>query len=88
MKNTPSREDILAFIARERDAGRGDKIGKREIARAFGITGSDKIELKRVLRELEDDGRVERRRKSLAVSLARCRPSFLPMSCASTPTAN
>ena len=65
---TPTRQDILAFIAREREAGRGAKIGKREIARAFGISGSDKIELKRILRELEDTGRVERRRKSLAVS--------------------
>ncbi|MCG4734686.1 hypothetical protein L0M92_13855, partial [Casaltella massiliensis] len=44
------------------------KIGKREIARAFGISGSDKITLKRILRDLEDEGRVERRRKSLAVS--------------------
>ncbi len=65
----PSREDILAFIARERDAA-GERapparIGKREIARAFGITGSDKIGLKRVLKELEDDGALARRRKGL-----------------------
>ena len=41
----PSREDILAFIARERAAAgeaAPQKIGKREIARAFGIRGDDK----------------------------------------------
>ena len=44
----PSREDILAFVAREREAAAQaggalpDKIGKREIARAFGIRGDDK----------------------------------------------
>jgi ribonuclease R len=58
----------LAFIAREREV-LGDKapakIGKREIARAFGIKGSDKIGLKRVLKELESEGSIERRRKSL-----------------------
>ena len=68
----PSREDILAFVARERAAGRGDKIGKREIARAFGLTGSDKIGLKAILRDLEDEGRVTRRRKGFAV------PGVLP----------
>ena len=69
---SPTRDDILAFIGREREAGRGDRIGKREIARAFGLTGTDKITLKRVLRELEDEGRVERRRKSLVT------PGVLP----------
>ena len=64
----PSRDEILAFVAREREAA-GEraptKIGKREIARAFQIKGSDKIGLKRVLRELEAEGAVERRRKTL-----------------------
>ncbi len=69
---SPSREDILAFIAREREAGRSDKVGKREIARAFGLTGSDKIGLKAILRDLENDGRVTRHRKGLAV------PGVLP----------
>jgi ribonuclease R len=59
----PTREDILAFIAREREAGRADKIGKREIARAFNIKGTDKITLKRILRELEDDQKIARRKK-------------------------
>jgi hypothetical protein len=65
----PTRDEILAFIARER-AVAGErtpaKIGKREIARAFQITGSDKIGLKRVLKELEAEGAVDRRRKSLS----------------------
>ena len=42
------------------------KVGKREIARAFNLKGSDKIELKRMLRELEAEGAVERRGKRLA----------------------
>lgn len=74
----PSRADILAFIAREKEfaarAGRArsDKIGKREIARAFGIKGADRIALKRLLKELEAEGAVERRHKSLH------RPGVLP----------
>lgn len=67
----PSREDILAFIARERAAaeqeGRSlpDKIGKREIARAFGLKGADRIPLKRILKELEAEGAVEKRGRTL-----------------------
>ncbi|WP_188608527.1 ribonuclease R [Chelatococcus reniformis] len=53
---TPSRDDILAFIA----AAKG-KVGKREIARAFGIGGGQRIWLKRMLRELQDDGHLARR---------------------------
>ena len=71
-KALPSREDILAFIARERAGGNLQKIGKREIAREFGIKGSDKIDLKRILRELEDEGAVERRGKGLV------KPGVLP----------
>ncbi|MBL4838088.1 MAG: ribonuclease R [Kordiimonadaceae bacterium] len=49
----PSHTEILAFIKDFKG-----KVTKREIARAFGITGSDKILLKRVLRELKEDGRI------------------------------
>jgi ribonuclease R len=52
----PSKDEIVTFI---RDAGLredGAKVGKREIARAFGITGNDRIELKRLLAELGHDG--------------------------------
>jgi ribonuclease R len=55
---------VLAFIARERAAAKATsgaipaKIGKREIARAFGITGSDRIGLKQILKELESEGEI------------------------------
>ncbi|MGH6818801.1 MAG: ribonuclease R [Methylovirgula sp.] len=58
----PSREEILAFIAREQ---RPAKIGKREIARAFGIKGADRIALKNLLKELEAEGAIKRQRKQL-----------------------
>jgi ribonuclease R len=62
MKRTslPSREELLAFIREH--AG---KVGTREIARAFGAKNADRATLKRMLRELADDGHIERRRKRL-----------------------
>ena len=45
----PSREEILAFIGRERKAAmeagspHPDKVGKREIAKAFNIKGAARI---------------------------------------------
>jgi ribonuclease R len=56
----PTREQLLAFI--KDHAG---KAGTREIARAFGLKNADRAELKRVLRELADEGAVEARRKKL-----------------------
>jgi len=56
----PSREEILAFLAEH-----PGEAGKREIARHFGIKGSARIALKRILKELEADGVVERRGKRL-----------------------
>ena len=35
-------------------------VGKREIARAFGISGADRIPLKAMLKELEREGAVDR----------------------------
>ncbi|MGE3244732.1 MAG: ribonuclease R [Beijerinckiaceae bacterium] len=67
----PSREDILAFIAREkkdaRERGHNGplKIGKREIAREFGVRGGQKIALKQLLRDMQDDGALEKRGKRL-----------------------
>ncbi|MEI8150343.1 MAG: ribonuclease R [Hyphomicrobiales bacterium] len=49
----PTKEEIIAFI--------GDKpgeIGTREIARAFNLKNDRRAELKRVLRELADEGRI------------------------------
>jgi ribonuclease R len=56
----PSREELLAFIGTHKG-----KAGVREIARAFGLKNNDRAALKRMLRELADDGVVERRRKKL-----------------------
>ena len=53
----PSREDLLAYIQDNPDAG------KREIARAFGIKGDRRKVLKARLKELEDNGLVQRGRK-------------------------
>ena len=59
----PSREDIIAFA--EREGERGVKIGKREIARAFAVKGSDRIELKRLIKDMEAEGLLDRQRKAL-----------------------
>jgi len=63
----PSRDEILAFIA----ANPG-KAGKREIARAFGITGAARIGLKTMLKDLAREGLVEGNRRDLK------RPGDLP----------
>jgi len=63
----PTREDILDFLAREKEAakktGRSGKIGKREIARAFNVKGEGRVELKRLIAELSQEGAIERRGK-------------------------
>jgi ribonuclease R len=56
----PSKEEVLAFIAQE--AG---NVGTREIARAFGLKNADRAELKRMLRDLAEAGKIEKRRKKL-----------------------
>jgi ribonuclease R len=56
----PSKADILAFIART-----PGKVGTREIARAFGLKNALRVELKRMLRDLADEGAVERKGKKL-----------------------
>ena len=68
-KGLPSKAEILAFMAEEAAliaAGKGSvvKSRKREVARAFNVKGSDRIELKRLLRELEQEGQIERRRSA------------------------
>lgn len=47
----PSKSEILDFIKSSPGT-----IGKREIARAFKIKGADRITLKRLMRELADEG--------------------------------
>jgi len=56
----PTRDEILAFIA-----DHPGKAGKREIARAFGIKGADRIALKATLKDLAEEGVVEKRRGKL-----------------------
>ncbi|QJE73106.1 ribonuclease R [Aerophototrophica crusticola] len=63
----PSREQVLEFI-RESPF----PVGKREIARAFHITGDNRALLKHLLRELEADGSIEKggqRRVSVPAAL-------------------
>lgn len=52
----PARDAIVAFIR----ANPG-KIGTREIAREFGLKNTDRVALKRILRELADDGTIAKR---------------------------
>ncbi len=51
----PTKAQILEFINDSPST-----VGKREIARAFALRGPDKIKLKKVLRELEQDGKIGR----------------------------
>jgi ribonuclease R len=53
----PTKEEVLRFI-RESET----PVGKREIARAFQLKGSDRIPLKALLKELEREGAVDRGR--------------------------
>src|SRR4051794_35455687 len=50
----PTRKQILDFIASS-----DQPAGKREIARAFGLKGNDKIALKALLRDMADEGLID-----------------------------
>ncbi|MAW87657.1 MAG: ribonuclease R [Phyllobacteriaceae bacterium] len=63
----PTRDEILRYIAENPDAA-----GKRELAKAFNLKGDARVELKQMLRELQDEGLIEKRRKRLS------RPGALP----------
>jgi ribonuclease R len=63
----PPRDVLLEFIA-----DNPDRASKREIAKAFGLKGETRVELKDVLRALEDEGLLKKSRKSLT------RPGALP----------
>ena len=49
----PTRNELLAFIKES-----VTPVGKREIARAFGLKGDQRIELKELLRDLRDEGEI------------------------------
>jgi len=51
---------VLAFIGKQ--AG---KVGTNEIARAFGLKNADRAALRQMLRDLADEGVIEKRRKKL-----------------------
>ena len=57
----PSRDEVLRFIAEN-----PDRSGKREIAKAFALKGDDRIWLKDLLRDLQDEGLLTKERKRLA----------------------
>jgi ribonuclease R len=63
----PPRDVLLRFIA-----DHPEQASKREIAKAFGLKGETRVELKALLKELEVDGMVQKNRKSLV------RPGALP----------
>ncbi len=56
----PSREKILAFVR-----AHPGKVGTREIAREFGLKNADRAELKRILRELSEEGAIARQGKKI-----------------------
>jgi ribonuclease R len=60
LPSLPSKADLLAFIRQ-----RPGKVGTREIARAFGLKNALRAELKRLLREMSDEGAIEKRRKKI-----------------------
>ena len=63
----PTRQEVLKFIEEN-----PDRAGKRELAKAFNIKGDARVYLKDLLRELSDEGLVEKRDRRLS------RPGSLP----------
>lgn len=59
MSKIPSKPEILDWIAENPTL-----TAKRDIAKAFGIKGAARIDLKRVLKELEAEGHLEKRKRS------------------------
>jgi len=54
----PSKDEILSFV--KDTPGR---VSKREIARAFGVKGDDRVELKRILQDMAREGMIDRGRR-------------------------
>ncbi len=59
----PSRDDILTYIRENPDLA-----GKREVARAFNLKNEDRVWLKDLLLELQEEGLVNKRGKRLTRS--------------------
>ena len=66
----PSREELIAFIGGEA-APNGEqppaRVTKRDIARAFGVKGEAKADLKLLIKDLQNEGAIARGRKALQV---------------------
>ena len=63
----PSRDDVLRYIEEN-----PDRAGKRDIAKAFSLKNEDRIWLKDLLRDLQDEGLLRKEGKRLA------KPGALP----------
>ncbi|KZY05895.1 MULTISPECIES: ribonuclease R [unclassified Sulfitobacter] len=59
MSKLPSKSEILDWVENNPTL-----TAKRDIAKAFGIKGAARIDLKRVLKELEAEGHLEKRKRS------------------------
>ena len=59
MSKLPTKSEILDWIADNPTLS-----AKRDIAKAFGIKGAARIDLKRLLKELETEGHLEKRKKT------------------------
>jgi ribonuclease R len=59
MSQIPTKAEILDWIAAHPTLN-----SKRDIAKAFGIKGAARIDLKRMLKELEAEGHLEKRKRS------------------------
>jgi len=59
MAELPTKPQILDWISEH-----PEQASKRDIAKAFGIKGAARIDLKRMLRELEDEGHLAKRKRN------------------------
>ncbi len=59
MTRIPTKQEVLDWIS-----ANPTLTSKRDIAKAFGIKGTDRIDLKRILKELEAEGHLEKRKRS------------------------
>ncbi|MCE0506090.1 ribonuclease R [Roseivivax sp. GX 12232] len=59
MAQLPTKAEILDWIAEN-----PTQTAKRDIAKAFGIKGAQRIDLKQMLKELENEGHLEKRKKT------------------------
>ncbi len=59
MSRLPTKPEILEWIEQN-----PTQTAKRDIAKAFGIKGAARIDLKRLLKELEAEGHLEKRKRS------------------------